>query len=462
MLSGLDKLKAEVESERPRAAHDDEKLGKDLWDQANRLRHDIEKALAEFTKRIDVAGADDGLNPLPAERRLEFCYGAILCQSGKATASKLAVRGGAGDKTRERWAFVCEHCYLEVGDYSAVRFAHDGEPVVYSEMLAACHVMACASFANRRAYYKCLACYENRKDVNFSSAAALEKHMETHPGYSLVRKASEAEVVKATKNSIRRYVLEPDPGTQPPPLSEDNADNWQDAEGEVSPVSSPETTPVRHLADETGVPPIYLPAVSIPAVSTIPTRPAPVRPVPVPPPSPATVRPDPVRPRSPPVPRPPSAKPPAVPSKAPVELPVAREPPSPVEMPAPVGGQQHGHFMGPYQLDAPVTPARTPTNMPGGFPLPDDAPPRQQGREDPWRTQPSPPFQQQLQQQPPFRSGRQGPPPQGHRASPHLPQPPQQQGHPFRQNPQSLRQRPPSPDYVPSFLRPGGAPPPAR
>ena len=482
MLSGLDKLKAEVESGQPRAAHDDEKLGKDLWDQADRLRHDIEKALAEFTKRIDATGAGDALIPLPVERRLEFCYGAILCQSGMATASKLVVRGGAGDKTRERWAFVCEHCYLEVGDYSAVRFAHDGEPVVYSEMLAACHVMACASFTNRRAYYKCLACYENRKDVNFSSATALEKHMETHPGYSLVRKAAEAEVVKATKNSIRRYVLEPDPDSQPPPLSEDNADNRHDAEGEVSPVSSPEMIPVRDLVDESGVPPIYLPAVStIPtrpaAVPVRPPSPAPVRPVPVPTPSPPTVRPAPVRPRSPPIPRPPSAKPPAVPSKAPVgpppaELPGAREPPSPVEMPASLGGQQHGHFMGPYQLDAPETPARPPTNMPGGFPLSDDPPPRQQSREDLWRPQLSPPFQRQQQPQPqppPFRSAPPGPPPQGHRASPQLPQQghpsrtnpqPPQQGHPFRQNPQSPRQRAPSPDFISTFRRSGGAPPP--
>ncbi len=346
--------------------------------------------------------------------------------------------------------------------------------------------MACASFTDRRAYYKCLACCENRKDVNFSSAPALEKHMETHPGYSLVKKTAEAEIVKATQNSIRRYVLEPDRDTQPPPLAEDNADSWHDAEGEVSPVSSPETIPVPDLADETGVPPIYLPTASntptkpipVPVRPRSPTR---VRPIPTQPPSPpAMIRPVPVRPRSPPIPRSPSARPPPVPSKAPAgpppaELPVAREPPSPVEMPASFGGQQHSHFMGPYQLNA--TPARTPTNMPGGFPLPDDPPPRQQSREDPSWPHPSPPFQQpqpqpQAPPQPPFRPASAGPPPPEHGTSPQLPQqghpsranpqPSQRQGHPFRQNAQSPRQRPPSPDFISTFRRSGGAPPPGR
>ncbi|KAK4095863.1 hypothetical protein N658DRAFT_81720 [Parathielavia hyrcaniae] len=128
-------------------------------------------------------------------------------------------------------------------------------------MLAASHVVACASFSDRRAYYKCLTCYATHKDVNFPSASALEKHMERHPGYSFVR--NEPAVIKATQEQIQLHVLVPRPNVWIPTTVDKNVDV------DVSPPSSPETE--------------QTPEMQIPApLKTHMPPPAPVRPPPIP------------------------------------------------------------------------------------------------------------------------------------------------------------------------------------
>jgi hypothetical protein len=252
VISDLAKLKSEIES--GRSSGDVEKGRKELQDRADTLKDEIEGALMQFTNRIASTNSLEW-NEAPAslsDRPLHFCQGAILCQSGKADARKLSVPGPKDSP--QRWGFVCTYCFLEVADYSAVRFSRTGEPVVHSDMLAASHVMACASFNNRRAYYKCLACYENHEDVDFSSAQAFEKHMQSHPGYSFIK--NEAEAFEETRKNIRYYVLEPKPETLSVYDADDDADGNYDEPGsqdggnpaDVSPVSSPELA-VRGLAD---------------------------------------------------------------------------------------------------------------------------------------------------------------------------------------------------------------------
>lgn len=338
VLSDLAKLKAEGEPGQP--GDSAESLGGALWTRVKWLKDEIEEALAQFMRRMDVAKpGHDTSDPLPETRRFDFCYGALLCQAGKADASQISLLGEQqADKTPLRWGFICQHCFLEVADYSAVRFSQDGEPVVYSEMLAACHVMACASFDNRRAYYKCLACFGLRKDVNFSSASALEKHMETHPDYSFLR--NEAEVVEATRTNIRYYVLEPDHKPRIPPsvVPTEQASPWYDAQ-EVSPISSPETTPWDDDLAETPIGPPLTPQSSH-ATTAGPAIATPVRPsTPVMPPAPVSAVP--VQTPKPPTPSTPRTKPQEEPIQLPtrrptpplVQLPTRRPTPPPVELP---------------------------------------------------------------------------------------------------------------------------------
>lgn len=109
--------------------------------------------------------------------------------------------------SEKTWGFVCGYCFLEVADYHALRLSRNGEPVFYSDMMAASHAMACASFTNRRAFYKCLVCYGGHRDADFSSASALEKHMEKHPDYNFIE--NEPEVVNKTEEKIRHWIAEP-------------------------------------------------------------------------------------------------------------------------------------------------------------------------------------------------------------------------------------------------------------
>lgn len=229
LLLGLADLKR-LDTTAAKPDVDIEKRERELCKQADKVKDSIVQALDDLTKHFNAATGLKEEPARPSGRPLRFCKGAILCQTGKADASKLAVE--ADNQVPGRWGFVCQYCYLEVADYNAVRFSHDGKPVVYAEMLAASHVMACDSFSNRRAYYKCLACYQNHRDVDFSSASALEIHMRGHPGYSFVK--NEPEVIKATHAKIQNYIVEPSPDRV---LTGSVVDN--DTVDDVSPVSSP-------------------------------------------------------------------------------------------------------------------------------------------------------------------------------------------------------------------------------
>ncbi|RYP48609.1 hypothetical protein DL768_005529 [Monosporascus sp. mg162] len=205
LVTELNELKNEVSS--GHTTEDIDKRWRKLSDQANCLKEEVEGVLTQFTHRI---GPSTELHEAPdilPGRPLKFCYGAILCQSGEADARKLSVSGV--NDSPQRWGFICTYCFLEVADYAAVRFSNRGEPVVYSDMLAASHVIACASFKDRRAYYKCLACYENHKDLDFPSASTFERHMQNHPDYSFIK--NERGVSEETRKKIEYYVLEPKP-----------------------------------------------------------------------------------------------------------------------------------------------------------------------------------------------------------------------------------------------------------
>ncbi|KAK0747206.1 hypothetical protein B0T18DRAFT_413310 [Schizothecium vesticola] len=249
LVADLKKLEHDLNAKGTRNINMDQRW-ESLAGEADALSDGIKKAcknaLAQFVKtkgsnQVEEVECPSAMRP---RRPLEFCYGALLCQSGKAKARDLSVTV-KDDKTL---GFVCGYCFLEVADYNAVRFSTNGQPVVYADLMAASHVVACASFADRRAHYKCLACFDNYLDVDLPSASALEKHMEQHPGFSFVK--NESKVVQATNEKIRYWVLQPSIELQPF-VDSGNGNTPETPSDEVSPLGTPEMAP-KVVDDERG------------------------------------------------------------------------------------------------------------------------------------------------------------------------------------------------------------------
>ncbi|SPO02321.1 uncharacterized protein DNG_04994 [Cephalotrichum gorgonifer] len=214
VLTDLKGLQANTESERESGGL--EKYRKAL-DQANWLKGEVEGALNYF---IQCTGSNpvetlQGPSHSPlSDRPAPFCDGAVLCQSGQADARKLAIRGANAQDSppRQQWGFICRYCYLELPTTTP----------------------ACVSFDDHRAYYKCLACYESHKHCQFATAHAFEQHMQSHPGFSFIKKGGKPE---------------PEPEPLPAAVSEetlDKAEDDADTNGGgslVSPLSSPYIAP---------------------------------------------------------------------------------------------------------------------------------------------------------------------------------------------------------------------------
>jgi hypothetical protein len=139
-------------------------------------------ALKRFSERATPIKLLEGIRAKPNLEPLEvltrpraFCYGALLLQQPD---NRLDVKALATDRTLYVLGFTCKFCNLEIGDY---RMSKSGKTLISTRILARSHVTSCASFLDRRAFYKCLACYAKHGDVDFSSAEALERHLEKHP-----------------------------------------------------------------------------------------------------------------------------------------------------------------------------------------------------------------------------------------------------------------------------------------
>lgn len=237
-MLGLEKLQRDVKRTPPQhgTVHA-EKDGKRLLDKTTRLKDKVEESLMKFIHRSKHQ-FDLGEKPLRLSGPpLSFCDGAILIQRGKADVSEIMV---PRDTTSPQcWGFICKYCYLEVGVYSAVRLLLNGQPAMDSDMLAASHAPACKSFADRKAYYKCIPCYQEYKYVGFVSAIEFEKHSRTHLGHEFINKRKDA--VELAKKQIDEYILAPETTESIVVSDEDDA-----GPTEVSPLSSPPSTPHIH------------------------------------------------------------------------------------------------------------------------------------------------------------------------------------------------------------------------
>lgn len=169
------------------------------------VRIRVENAWQEFFTRLVEAGekttpettANGALKQpaYPASPR-RFCYGAALQQSGR--------RGDVySTPSPTGWGYICKYCKLEVGNYPAVRLS-EKEVLESHTLLTASHLVACRSLEDRKAFYRCLPCYQNRTLVDLSSATALEEHMIEHPEYAL--KSAEDELTIEVGKRTDRFL----------------------------------------------------------------------------------------------------------------------------------------------------------------------------------------------------------------------------------------------------------------
>ncbi|KAF5012823.1 hypothetical protein FDECE_1112 [Fusarium decemcellulare] len=225
-----------------------------LEDRAMELKKRLQKAVDDFRSRLRKKKLNK-VTAAPAPSGTKFCYGATLCQNGKATAASLAISNTSNFEKPE-WGFICQYCNLEVGDYKTILLSSTGTALETSDLMASCHVMACDG-QNLRAYYKCLVCYLDRKDNAFSTASDLEAHMMEHPALPLVlerpisasARAAQRDIEKFLEHELPEPVL-PDAGLDNPESSlvghEEavgfdihSIDNTNGDAGSVSPLESP-------------------------------------------------------------------------------------------------------------------------------------------------------------------------------------------------------------------------------
>ncbi|OCL01393.1 hypothetical protein AOQ84DRAFT_383787 [Glonium stellatum] len=140
---------------------------------------------------------------LDSDRPRNFCYGALLLQADKEKSIEdIAI---CRPSLRE-WGFICRHCNLSVGSYRALRaFEDDISPS--RELLARSHLIACVSLQERAAFYKCLACFERGKEVDFRSAAGYERHIEeAHPNIAEFDIAQEEETKRVLQEELEGFL----------------------------------------------------------------------------------------------------------------------------------------------------------------------------------------------------------------------------------------------------------------
>jgi hypothetical protein len=130
-----------------------------------------------------------------ASRPRPFCYGAKLVQSGRP-------HHDLESPLSADWGTICKFCNHEIGSYQSIRLNSDsecrenaatpsydnvlsGKVIETSSLLAASHLIACRSFQDRKAFYRCLPCYQRGIPIDLPSAMVYEKHMRMHPNFIL-------------------------------------------------------------------------------------------------------------------------------------------------------------------------------------------------------------------------------------------------------------------------------------
>ncbi|KAH6871993.1 hypothetical protein B0T10DRAFT_500015 [Thelonectria olida] len=177
----------------------------------------------------------------PSQERRRFCDGAILYQQGKTTIEKLTNKS-----LKAQQGFICTHCSLEVGDYGSFRVSKK-KVLASQDLLPASHLAACTSLWERKAFYRCVVCYRQGAEVDFSCASDLTLHMALHPDGALVM--NEENGSDALERDINALLLNKNQDSsadlshqQPPETSTDGGKKHND----WSPTPSPDQREERH------------------------------------------------------------------------------------------------------------------------------------------------------------------------------------------------------------------------
>lgn len=197
-----------------------------------------------------------------------YCKSALLLQESKAGIYSVLKRQNSDQH------FICTHCYLEISDFQSNASNYEAEDW---SLLASCHVLACSSLKDRRAAYRCFACFARGHDVIEPSAAAIRAHLDACE-FRKIRN-----VQGKTLGKARAYqpsaVEESEQTTYPPllpsgtPARDTSTSLYTQHASRPSDTTKPAASPQPNERDG-----VYLPNQNMPA---IPRRPAPPAPSPV-------------------------------------------------------------------------------------------------------------------------------------------------------------------------------------
>ena len=137
-----------------------------------------------------------------------YCKGALLLQESKADIYSVLKRQNSDQH------FICTHCYLEISDFQSNASNYEAEDW---SLLASCHVLACSSLKDRRAAYRCFACFARGHDVIEPSAAAIRAHLDACK-YRKIRNAQGKKTLGKARAYQSSAVEESEQTTYPPPL----------------------------------------------------------------------------------------------------------------------------------------------------------------------------------------------------------------------------------------------------
>jgi hypothetical protein len=222
--------------------------------QNNKESNNVDKVLEKVTKLARLAGViekgtKDALEKCSSDTTLtnvalsamesrqlptsdiprRFCDGAKLFQSGDKDDDYLSILAHSSP-SKSGWGYICKHCGLEVGHYPAVRISREGKALNSSILLTASHLVAFRSLQDRRAFYRCLACYKKRIIVEFSTAVAFEMHMEQHPRFTLLKPEDEQKIINYMAKKEALFMAPADSAKGGAENSRGNGDNTIDSE----------------------------------------------------------------------------------------------------------------------------------------------------------------------------------------------------------------------------------------
>lgn len=98
-----------------------------------------------------------------------YCKAALILQQSQTDVYSVLERQSSEQH------FVCKYCYLEISDFQFNASKYTTEDW---SLLASCHILACPSFHDRRAAYRCFACFAHGENMIEPSAAVMRQHLD--------------------------------------------------------------------------------------------------------------------------------------------------------------------------------------------------------------------------------------------------------------------------------------------